>query len=142
METQFPPESLELEVTESGIMNNIQKSIGVMKALRGLGISLSIDDFGTGNSSLSYLKKFPVQKLKIDQSFIRDLETNQDDKDITEIIISLGHTLKLQIIAEGIETEQHLSFLKSKGCDYGQGYYWSKPIDAEAFFKLVSEQAV
>ena len=136
----MPPESLELEITESGIMNNLQESIGIMKALRGLGLSLSIDDFGTGNSSLNYLKRFPVQKLKIDQSFIRDLETNQEDKDITEVIITLGHTLNLKIIAEGIETENHVAFLKSKGCDFGQGYYWSKPVDAETFFNMVQAQ--
>ncbi len=140
LETQLPPESLELEITESGIMNNIQESIGTMKALRGLGLSLSIDDFGTGNSSLSYLKRFPVQKLKIDQSFVRDLETNQEDKDIVELIITLGHTLNLKIITEGVETENHLAFLKSKGCDYGQGYYWSKPVDAETFCNMVKAQ--
>jgi len=140
METGLPPESLELEITESGIMSNLQESIGIMKALRGLGLSLSIDDFGTGNSSLSYLKRFPVQKLKIDQSFVKELETNQDDRDIAEVIITLGHTLKLKIIAEGIETANHLAFLKSKGCDYGQGYYWSQPVDAETFLKMVNEQ--
>lgn len=133
-ETRLPPEQLELEITESAIMDNIEDAISTMRALRGLGLSLSIDDFGTGYSSLSYLKRFPVQKIKIDQSFIRDLITEkQDEKHLAEIIIYLGHSLNLQVIAEGIDSEAKLNFLKVKGCDIGQGYLFGKPTEASKF---------
>jgi EAL domain-containing protein (putative c-di-GMP-specific phosphodiesterase class I) len=101
-----------------------------------MGVHLSIDDFGTGYSSLSALKHFPVARLKIDQSFVRDIPANEDDKAIAMAIISLGHQLNLKVIAEGVETEQQLAFLRDKDCDEMQGYYFSRPVSAGEIEKL------
>lgn len=129
--SNLSPHNLELEITESGIMNNLEASIATMKSLHRLGIMLSIDDFGTGYSSLSYLAQFPVQKLKIDQSFVKALEQKGEDKSLAPIIITLGHALNLKVIAEGVETEAQLEFLRKMDCDEVQGYYFSKPVPAE-----------
>lgn len=142
METALEPQYLELEITESGIMSNLEEAIITMKAFHNLGVRLSIDDFGTGHSSLSYLKQFPIQKLKIDQSFVRDLglpdpedfhlnHSNTLKKPLADIIITLGHSLNLQVIAEGIETAAQCNYLKEKGCDEGQGYYFGLPTPLE-----------
>ena len=108
-----------------------------MHELKEIGISLSIDDFGTGYSSLSYLKKFPIDVLKIDQSFIRDLTTDQDDAAITTTVITLAKTLRLNVIAEGVETADHVHFLRKLNCDQIQGYFFSKPVPAEEFAQQV-----
>ncbi len=137
MDSALPPRYLELEITESGVMNNIQRAIVTMNAFHDLGIILSLDDFGTGYSSLSYLKRFPVQKLKVDQSFVKDLGP-MTDKSLVDIIILLGHSLDLKVVAEGVETKEQLFYLKERGCDEIQGYYFSKPIPADlcpALFK-------
>ncbi len=126
-ETKMDPVWLELEITEGTILN-IDKAEKTLKELRDLGVHISIDDFGTGYSSLSYLKRLPINTLKIDQSFIRDLDVN--DEVIVNTIITMAKNLQFNIIAEGIETDYQLSYLKDQDCHEGQGYYFSKPIDA------------
>lgn len=135
-EIGLPPEYLELELTESVAMHDPQKAISIMKELHNQGIRMSIDDFGTGYSSLSYLKKFKVYKLKIDQSFVRDINIDPEDKAIVAAIINMAKSLGLLTIAEGVETIGQLEYLKNKGCDEIQGYYFSKPLPTEDFEAL------
>ncbi|MHB9103295.1 MAG: putative bifunctional diguanylate cyclase/phosphodiesterase [Sulfuricella sp.] len=132
-EVKLPPRYLELELTEGVAMDDPLAAIAVMDVLHERGIRMSIDDFGTGYSSLSYLKRFQVYKLKIDQSFVRDITEDPDDKAIVGAIISLANSLGMQTIAEGVETEEQLAFLREKGCNEVQGYYFSKPLPAEEF---------
>ncbi len=127
-ETGFDPQHLELEITESVIMQDVEENIQTLRRLKDLGIRLSIDDFGTGYSSLNYLKRFPIDVLKIDQSFVRDITSDHDDSSVVTAIIALAHSLNLKVIAEGVETVEQLTFLKERGCDEVQGYYFSKPI--------------
>ncbi|UZE09817.1 EAL domain-containing protein [Pseudomonas sp. B21-053] len=130
-ETGLDPKYLELELTESLIMQDLQQAISKMKELQSMGISLSIDDFGTGYSSLAALKSFPIARLKIDQSFVRDLPDNENDKAIATAVISLGHKLNLKVIAEGVETEEQQTFLRENGCDEIQGHFFSRAVSAE-----------
>lgn len=130
-ETGLPPRRLELEVTESVFMENMTHTIQTLNNLHALGVELAIDDFGTGYSSLSYLRQFPIDRLKIDQSFIRNALNNQDDASIAGAIIALGHSLNLKIIAEGVETKDHERFLLTHGCDEAQGYRYSRPVPNE-----------
>jgi len=132
-ETGVDPKYLELELTESMLMTNVNTTVETLHALRDMGVTLSIDDFGTGYSSMAYLKRFPIDKLKIDQSFVRDLEVDSEDAAIVTATIALGHSLNLTMIAEGVETEQQLDFLRAKGCEQIQGYYFSRPVLAEDF---------
>ncbi|MCK9373638.1 MAG: EAL domain-containing protein [Sulfuricurvum sp.] len=132
-EAGLPPEYLELELTEGVAMHNPQAAINTMTNLHGRGIRMSIDDFGTGYSSLSYLKQFKIYKLKIDQSFVRDISIDSEDKAIVDAIIHMAHSLGLQTIAEGVETAEQLRYLRDQGCDEVQGYYYSKPLRAEEF---------
>ena len=132
-EANLPAHWLELELTESVAMTNPQGAVAVMNDLHQRGVRMSIDDFGTGYSSLSYLKKFQIYKLKIDQSFVRDITDDPDDKAIVAAIISMAHSLGMQTIAEGVETEGQLAFLKDRGCTEVQGYYFSRPLPANAF---------
>lgn len=132
-EAGLPPEYLELELTEGVAMHDPQGAIAVMNNLHERGVRMSIDDFGTGYSSLGYLKKFNVYKLKIDQSFVRDISTDPEDKAIVSAIIQMAKSLGLATIAEGVETEGQLAFLREQGCDEVQGYYYSKPLAAESF---------
>lgn len=125
------PEQLELEVTESCFIGDIDEAIAQLKALRGLGLSLSLDDFGTGYSSLSLLQRLPVQKLKIDQSFVCNLVSDERDQNIVHGLSIMAHKLELTVVAEGIETAEQLQILKTMGCDLGQGYYFSKPAPYE-----------
>lgn len=127
-ETGINPHLLELEVTESAFMEDIQQTVRILKDLHALGVELAIDDFGTGYSSLSYLRQFPIDRLKIDQSFIRNALNNTDDAAIARTIIGLGRSLNLKIIAEGVETKEHEEFLVAEGCDEVQGYRYSRPI--------------
>ena len=136
-ETGLAPSLLELEVTESVIMHDAQHVIADLQAFRDMGVSLSVDDFGTGYSSLSYLKRFPVDRLKIDQSFVRDLSTDADDAAIAQAVITLGHTMNLRVIAEGVETPEQLAFLSRNQCDEMQGYLLGKPMSADEFGKLL-----
>ncbi len=141
-EEGLPPEYLELELTEGVAMHNPQGVIAVMNNLHERGVRMSIDDFGTGYSSLSYLKKFKVYKLKIDQSFVRDISTDPEDKAIVSSIISLAKGLGLQTIAEGVETAGQLAFLREQGCDEMQGYLFSKPVPVEQFEALLTRNFV
>jgi diguanylate cyclase (GGDEF)-like protein/PAS domain S-box-containing protein len=123
--------SLELEITESIIMENPEAAAQTLLNLSNMGVHLSIDDFGTGYSSLSYLKRFPINSLKIDKSFVRDITTDADDAAIAKAVIALAHSLKLKVIAEGVETAEQLSFLRAQQCDQMQGYYLSRPLPVE-----------
>ncbi|MBE7411143.1 MAG: EAL domain-containing protein [Leptospiraceae bacterium] len=126
------PHLLNIELTESSVMENPEYTVKVLNALKEIGVSISIDDFGTGYSSLNYLKKFPVDILKIDRSFVQDIVTNPNDAAITTAIIALSHILKLEVVAEGVETKEQLQFLRANGCDFIQGYFFSPPLPAEA----------
>lgn len=129
-ETGCPAHALELEITESFLMQHPQQSIAVLQKIKGLGVELSIDDFGTGHSSLNYLKRFPVNRLKIDRSFVADVPQDEEDNALVKAIIAIGKSLKLNVIAEGIETLDQSNFLTQNGCDEGQGYLYSRPVDA------------
>jgi EAL domain-containing protein (putative c-di-GMP-specific phosphodiesterase class I) len=140
-EVQLAPHHLELELTESAAMSDPLKAVAVMDDLHARGIRMSIDDFGTGYSSLSYLKRFQAYKLKIDQAFVRDITDDPDDKAIVSAIISMASSLDMQTIAEGVETEGQLEFLRQQGCDQMQGYYFSKPLPKDAFEAFVRQQS-
>ncbi len=134
------PGCLELEVTESSVMDNADAAIRTLHALKDMGVHLSIDDFGTGYSSLSYLKRFPIDALKVDKSFVRDITSDQDDAAITSAVIAMGHSLRLTIIAEGVETEEQLAFLRERQCNKVQGYLFGRPMPAERMSALLREQ--
>lgn len=131
------PDQLEVEITESIIMTNNTIALQQLEALQNIGISVAIDDFGTGYSSLGQLKNFPVNKLKIDRTFVDDLTDGLNDRAIIKAIISLAKTLNLKVIAEGIETAEQLAILIEEGCDYGQGYFLGRPIPNIEFEKLL-----
>jgi diguanylate cyclase (GGDEF)-like protein len=128
---------LELEITETVAMQSADAAIQTLRRFKNMGINISIDDFGTGYSSLSYLKRFPIDTLKIDRSFVRDISVDSDDAAIVQAIASLGRTLKLRIIAEGVETREQFEYLSAQGCDRMQGYYFSKPIEPADFLALL-----
>ncbi len=129
---RLPPSQLELELTESILMNNTDSTRGVLKALKDMGIRLSVDDFGTGYSSLAYLKQFPLDALKIDKQFIKHLTTSEKDAAIATSIIQLAHNLELKVVAEGVETAEQVDALQQLGCDIAQGYYFARPMPADA----------
>ena len=131
---------LELEITEGLLMNSEHKAIAILNQLRELGAQLSIDDFGTGYSSLNYLKRFPVNKLKIDRSFVRDLESDPNDPAIIQAIISMGHSLGLRVLAEGVETENQVAILDRKGCDEYQGYFFHCPMPPDELNLVLSRE--
>lgn len=130
---------LELEVTESAVMQDPEKTVASLRELKRIGVRLALDDFGTGYSSLNYLKRFPIDTLKIDQSFVRDITTDPDDAAIALTIISLAHSLRRRVVAEGVETEAQLSILRRHRCDEMQGFYFSRPLPADAFASLMRE---
>ena len=134
-ETSLRPDLLELELTEGILISHDEQIVTEMDLLRSLGVSLSVDDFGTGYSSLNYIRNFPLQRLKIDSSFVRDLVNGPRALAIVRTIIDLGHILNLQVVAEGVEEEAHLAVLRAEGCDEVQGYYFSRPIPPDAFIE-------
>jgi EAL domain-containing protein (putative c-di-GMP-specific phosphodiesterase class I) len=136
-EAGIAPHKLELEITESMAMTHRGNIIDLLNSLKELGVALAIDDFGTGFSSLSRLKDFPVDRLKVDQSFIFDLTEDADHRAISEAIIRLGHTMGLKVIAEGVETPAHLDVLKELGCDEAQGYLFARPLLEDDFIGLL-----
>jgi EAL domain-containing protein (putative c-di-GMP-specific phosphodiesterase class I) len=138
-ETGMAPSLLELEVTESTIMHNAERAVSVLNAIKDLGVRLAIDDFGTGYSSLAHLKRFPIDTLKVDRSFIREVPADAEDKAIAEAIIAMGKTLSLTVVAEGVETPEQQAFLSERLCDEMQGYYFSTPVAAQDFAELVRQ---
>ncbi|MHC5610799.1 MAG: putative bifunctional diguanylate cyclase/phosphodiesterase [Nostoc sp.] len=138
-ETGLKASYLELEVTESFLMGDIDRSVKILKQLRELGIWLALDDFGTGYSSLNYLKRFPVNMLKIDRSFIQDVMSNPDSAAITDAIIALAKSLRLKITAEGVETQEQLEYLQMRGCHEGQGFYFSRPLPADIIAPMLEK---
>lgn len=136
------PNQLKLEITESMLLENIEDTIATMLALKNIGIRLSLDDFGTGYSSLQYLKRLPLDQLKIDQSFVRDIVEDSSDRAIVRTIIAMAQSLNLNVIAEGVETEEQRQLLLSKGCNHYQGYLFGKPMPIEQFETLVRQRSV
>lgn len=134
------PSALELELTERTVMHDAESNLGTMSALHRMGVELAVDDFGTGYSSLAYLKRFPVGKLKIDQSFVRDIVEDADDLAIASTIVSIGHSLRLSVLAEGVENAEQLHLLEARQCDMAQGYYFSMPVPAAEFAELLLRQ--
>ncbi|SFU98187.1 EAL domain-containing protein [Pseudoduganella namucuonensis] len=134
---KVPPELLELELTETALMSNAERTIGVLQRLKAIGVKCAIDDFGTGYSSLAYLQRFPIDKLKIDIAFVRDITTNPNDAAIALAIISMAHSLKLRVIAEGVESRPQLEYLRRNRCDEIQGYFFSRPLPADELGQLV-----
>ena len=140
-DSKLEPKWLELEITESMLMNDVEAAIARMQAVRDLGCGLSIDDFGTGYSSLSYLSRFPITTLKIDRAFVKDVQENQNTKEIARAIIGLSRGLNLEVVAEGAELLEHVEFLKDNGCDIIQGYFFSRPLAAADFEKKLIRRA-
>ncbi len=136
-ETNIDPQLLELEITEGAIMQNVDNTIAKLKSLKDLGVRLAIDDFGTGYSSLSYLRRFPIDVLKIDRSFIQDITTHANSAAIVSGIIALAHSLRLEVVAEGVENSQEMEFLRTQGCEIIQGYYICEPLAAEELERRV-----
>lgn len=138
-ETNFDPRSLKLEITESLMMENIETAIDMLRRLRALGIELSIDDFGTGYSSLSCLHRFPLSTLKIDRSFVSNMSESNENTEIVQTVVTLARSLGMHVVAEGVETEEQLTLLRTLGCKYGQGYLFSLPVDVEAAHELLNK---
>jgi EAL domain-containing protein (putative c-di-GMP-specific phosphodiesterase class I) len=136
-ETGLDPRLLEVELTESVLMKRVESVASVLQELRTRGVRVAVDDFGTGYSSLSYLSKFPIDALKIDQSFVRRITTTPEDTTIVSAIIGMGRSMKLRVIAEGVETPQELAFLQDQQCHEAQGYLFSKPVPAQQFAELL-----
>ena len=140
-QTGLPPRLLELELTENIVLDNTAAVTRDIRDLQELGVSFSLDDFGTGYSSLAYIKNFPVNRLKIDQCFIRNLKTDPNDAAIVRAVISLGHSLNLEVLAEGVETAEQVAALRAEGCDEVQGFFFSRAVPADEFIALVKRDA-
>ncbi len=138
-ETQFDPTCLELEFTESVLMEHGEQTVTMLKALKEMGVQLAIDDFGTGYSSLSYLKHFPVDRLKIDRAFIAGIGHDPSDAAIVEAVVALAHTLKIRVLAEGVETRAQLEFLQNSGCDEAQGFLLGTPMAAAHLLRQLKQ---
>ncbi|MGZ8321280.1 MAG: EAL domain-containing protein, partial [Telluria sp.] len=135
----IPPGTLELEITETALVSREQEVDVLMRGIRALGVELSIDDFGTGYSSLAYLKRFPVQRLKVDRAFIRDLGRDEDSAAIILSVINLARGLKLKVVAEGVETQEQLAMLREMSCDEYQGFLFSRPVGAADVIGLIEQ---
>jgi EAL domain-containing protein (putative c-di-GMP-specific phosphodiesterase class I) len=131
---------LELEITESMVMKDPERAVGIMEALTAMGVRLSIDDFGTGHSSLGYLKRFPISQLKVDRTFVRDLPHNGDDVAITRAVIAMAHSLKMSVVAEGVEHQQQFDLLRAEGCDEFQGYFCRPPLEESDLMRFLHEE--
>jgi len=130
-ETGLPPALLDLEITETEMMQQTPDAMATLQRIHDLGVGIAVDDFGIGYSSLGYIKRLPIDRLKIDKSFVRDIETDRDDAAITTAVIAMAHELGLKVVAEGVETAAQLEFLKSHGCDEAQGYFIARPMPEE-----------
>jgi EAL domain-containing protein (putative c-di-GMP-specific phosphodiesterase class I) len=135
------PTSLELEITETTLMEDPERTVRILDALYGMGLNLAIDDFGTGYSSLSALQQFPISTLKIDRSFVRDAAIDRDDAAIVNAIIQMAHSLNLEVVAEGVESEAQLDFLRRHGCDYAQGHLFGDPVNASELGEMLIADA-
>jgi EAL domain-containing protein (putative c-di-GMP-specific phosphodiesterase class I) len=138
--TGLPPSLLELEITESMVMKDPERAVAIMEALTGMGIKLAIDDFGTGHSSLGYLKRFPIDQLKVDRTFVRDLPHNSDDVAITRAVIAMAHSLKMSVVAEGVEHQEQYDLLRDEGCDEFQGYFCRPPMEEADLMRFLTER--
>jgi len=136
--TGLPAGHLTLEITESALMRDAAAALIVLRALKGLGVLLAIDDFGTGYSSLSYLQRFPLDILKVDRMFVHELESDTGGREIVSAVVSLAHALGLEVVAEGVETEQQLEILRALECDYAQGFLFSRPVPAAELRSIFS----
>jgi diguanylate cyclase (GGDEF)-like protein/PAS domain S-box-containing protein len=141
-DAQLPASSLELEITETTAMQNADATVETLHALRALGVGISIDDFGMGYSSLNYLKRFPITAVKIDRAFVNDLTTSEGDAAIVSAVIGMARSLRLRVIAEGVETAEQFAFLRAKECDEAQGYYFSRPVSAEDMSRMLLERRI
>ncbi|HET9580875.1 MAG TPA: EAL domain-containing protein [Usitatibacter sp.] len=139
-ETRIPPHLLQLEITESMVMKDPERAGGVMRALRAMGVRIAIDDFGTGHSSLGYLKRFPIDQLKVDRTFVRDLPHNSDDVAITRAVIAMAHSLKMSVVAEGVEHQHQFDLLQAEGCDEFQGYYCRPPLPEGELLRFLRDE--
>ncbi|WP_278335010.1 EAL domain-containing protein [Clostridium massiliodielmoense] len=137
--TKLPPECLELEITESVMMESKETNLDILNSISDIGVKIALDDFGTGYSSLSYLRMLPINKIKLDKSFIDTIHTNKNDKFIVEGIIDLAHKIGFNVIAEGVELSEQLDVLCKANCDEIQGYYFSKPVGEDKFKELLKE---
>jgi EAL domain-containing protein (putative c-di-GMP-specific phosphodiesterase class I) len=140
-ESGLAPACLTLEITESVVMQDAEASVAMLTALKGLGVRLAVDDFGTGYSSLSYLQRFPIDVLKIDKAFVSEIGQREDGAALARTIVHLGRTLRLQTVAEGVETAEQVAALRDLGCDLGQGYHFSRPLPGEAVAALLAAAA-
>ncbi len=138
--TKVNPECMQLEVTESMIMENVDEAVQILSSIKELGVKVALDDFGTGYSSLSRLSRLPLDKLKVDQSFVRGIENDAGSRAVTDAVIALGHSLRLEVVAEGIESEGSLRYLQEQGCQQAQGYLFSRPLQAEEFARWCWER--
>jgi len=138
--TGVSSQTLELELTESVVMKDPERAVGVMDALRAMGVRISIDDFGTGHSSLGYLKRFPINQLKVDRSFVRDLPHNGDDVAITRAVIAMAHSLRMSVVAEGVEHQHQFDLLRAEGCDEFQGYFCRPPLEEADLMRFLAEE--
>src|SRR5258708_31657555 len=136
--TGVPAGSLELEITESMVMRDTDRAVKIMESLRRMGVRISIDDFGTGHSSLGYLKRFPVDRLKVDRSFVRDLPHNGDDVAVTRAVIAMAHSLKMSVVAEGVEHQEQFDLLQAEVGDEFQGYFCARPLEEADLLKFVA----